>query len=132
MRAQLRNGKLIPPRSITDGARRLKQLDHEMANIERQLEDSTRVLRYPSCLAYDMWQTGAKRALRLFQEEARQINEWMANQNTAEGLLREAYSLLQVLQQDVDFEPEEQTVMGRLEQYFTSRGTEHGQRIRTG
>lgn len=118
MRSTLRNGRIAPPRSFREASDRHRQLIHEIARIQAQLEDPTRVLRYPSTKEYDAWRDSAQHALKLFRIEATQLDEW---QETPGALLAKAYDVLQTLEDEVDFEPHERALLQRLGRYFAAR-----------
>lgn len=114
MRANLNRGKLVPPASLSNAQRRLKQLGHEIARIKRQLNDDRNAI---SPEAYNAWYASASSVLRLFESEERQLKEWIDEQKHV--LFKETYLLLKVLEaDDVDFEPYEKALIRQLDEHF--------------
>ncbi len=100
-------GKIFPPRSVEEAEARLKQLRHESKKIGVQLEDIGRIAKYPTARAYDVWKEAAKGTIRRFQEEARQLEEWLDN-TIEESALVEAAGGLSDVAKGVEREMEEQ------------------------
>jgi hypothetical protein len=110
MRSNLKDGKLLPPKSLADAVRRRQQLVHEQQRIQAQLDD-------PKRQANTEWLPRARTALGLFKNEERQLAEWIDSQLLG-GLFRQAYDLLKALQKEVDFEPNELELMHKLDAFF--------------
>lgn len=119
MKANMHRGKLIVPTSLAAGIVRQKQVVYEIDRIATQIDDKTRAERYPDVAEYSAWRESASRALKLFQVELRLLTEWIdARQNNAEVLLREAFEVLKVLEDQVDLKPHEIELVDRLEVFF--------------
>jgi len=116
MRSNLKDGKLIPPKSFAAAVRRRQQLAYEQQRIQAQLDDPTRPATYGEAF-HDAWLPRARTALGLFKNEERQLAEWIDSQLLG-GLFRQAYDLLKALQKEVDFEPNELELMHKLDAFF--------------
>ncbi|KKW46555.1 MAG: hypothetical protein UY96_C0003G0058 [Parcubacteria group bacterium GW2011_GWB1_56_8] len=127
MRAALRNGRILTPSSLRAAHARRKQLAHEIAKIQAQLTDPKRILRYPSTSNFDTWQESARHALKLFHNEAAQIDEWLWKNTTPEALLSEALDILLVLRGETDLEKHELDFIDRLKHYFANPRRTHAQ-----
>ena len=122
MRPALQNGRVSPPRSYREAFARHQQLLHEIAKIQTQLDDATRIFRYPDAGAFARWRDSARHALKLFRAEARQIGEYLSSDLPPTVLLKEAYDLIKILEREVDdFTPEEHKVIEKLDDYFERR-----------
>jgi hypothetical protein len=112
MQANLKHGKLVPPRSITAGRRRHLALTIEVFRIKQQLAD-------PARAADEDWKKRASHVRDLLQSEERQLGAWLIDkENEKDRLLRKAYETLRVLEKEVDLRPEEARFMERLHQHF--------------
>lgn len=118
--ARIRDGKMLPPRSIKEARRRHAELVGEISKIRRQIDDPNRRQRYKTDDEHRDWQRRARRVLDLFAEERRQLDAWIQGVEASEGgqLFRRAYTLLKELEADVDFEPEELALMRELAEHF--------------
>ena len=122
MKTRIKHGKLIyKPRSYHEASTRLGQLTNECAKIQKQLDDPSRIRRYPSSAKFDTWRDGAVQAQRLFRLEERLTKEWIEeNKPTfAEDLLLDAWRLLRAKETDgVRFNATEATFLRQLDSYF--------------
>lgn len=116
MRANVNRGKLIAPKTLGVGLKRRKQLAFEIGRIEGQLTETGMP---PSRMDDSSWRVSAERALKLFQLEARLLDEWIdVRKNDSESLLRECYEIMKVLEGQVDFKSHEARLMEKLDDYF--------------
>ena len=119
MRPNIRHGKFIPPISLSFAVQRRNELQYEMGKIEKQLADVGRSTRYESAAAYETWASSARRALALFEAEHGHLVKWI-DENDAHALLSRAYLLLQDLELDVEFTPEDRELMGCLDRFYAN------------
>ena len=122
MKPALSNGRIPPPSSLHAADTRRRQLVHEIAKIERQLDDPSRVLRYPNTGIFFAWRDSARHALKLFNVEMKQLEGWMKENGYADtdavSLLREAHAALKLLRDEVDFDPDEHVLVERISKYL--------------
>ena len=84
MRANLHEGKLVPPASAEAGKKRHQQLGHEIEKIERALNDLSREKRdFRTRTEYASWRTSAKANLGYLREEHKQLSSWLRNRGIA-------------------------------------------------
>jgi hypothetical protein len=116
VKANIERGKLITPKSLGHALQRKKQLEYEVMRIASQLADKTRT--------DTTWRGSAERAHKLFSLELRLLSEWIeVRQDDSERLLREAYEVLKVLEDQTDFDPHETRLMEKLDEYFDRKDT---------
>ena len=117
MRSNLKNGKLIPPKSYPEAVARHATLIGETARILEHIADPLRRERFVNDEAYNAWRDSARRAFRTFRSEQRQLGAWLDTQYNQ--LFREAYNLLKTLQkEETIFEEHELELLDRLDAHF--------------
>lgn len=117
MQAELKNGILIPPRSLVRGYARLSRLGFEMRRIENQIYDRTRYDRFPTKQDYRSWLVKAEHALKLFTREYEQLLNWLEAREPA--LHKEIYKIVKECQaDDVEFNEEEKRTIERADALF--------------
>jgi hypothetical protein len=89
MRPLLKDGKLITPATLIEGARRRSLVERECATIKTQLEDESRRKRqqYLEPGSYEDWFKRAAHKLSQFGSEIEAIDSWLSDKDK---LLREA------------------------------------------
>lgn len=115
----LKHGKLVPPRSIKQALKDRRKAVEEIARIEQQLADTTRVGRYDNIEGYRNWRKKAEHALRMYRLVENQLAEWLLLKE-ADGmaLLKRAHKVLKDLQEDdVEFRPDELELIRMLDAF---------------
>lgn len=76
-------GRIPIPHDLPEANASLARAEREVKDIERQLEDPTRLVRVGE-VAYDKWRKGAKVALGKWCIEVHQLKEWIAENEDPE------------------------------------------------
>jgi hypothetical protein len=74
------DGKLIPPASPESAMLRLKQLEHEISKIQKNVNDPGIRASYASVGEYARWRASARSAATYMQREADQLKSWLSEQ----------------------------------------------------
>lgn len=110
MRSGLKNGVLVPPKSLAAALDRERRLGIEIERITTQLRDQSRG---------DAWLTRARLALHTFSLEVVQLRQWIAAERAR--LFREAYDLIKAFESDgADLAAAELNLIHRLDAYFAA------------
>ncbi len=117
MKPQLKNGKILPPKSFVDACKRKRQVAYEMDQIFKQLADPKRE-GWQGAEAYARWAKSAQGALKVFDLEYRQLDEWLRPRLI--NLFKETYDFVKDVQIDLaeDLEPHEVDLIKNLDAYF--------------
>jgi hypothetical protein len=86
MRAHLTDKKLDPPKTLIAGKLRIQQLEHEIKEIDTQVQDPDRRSKFSSHREFVNWLTRAKNAQSWLRRELAQLEAWVAAQQQSAQL----------------------------------------------
>jgi hypothetical protein len=120
MRSYIKDGKLVPPQSYSQGYERYSFLAAECARIALQIVDQTRSKLFAYEKDYEEWKTGARQALENCKTERRLLMQWIEEQER--DLFKRSYDLLKTLRNDeVPFDEKETELLARLDEHFKTK-----------